>query len=66
MVEPSHVALNAVVQAVAAVERPGLVRALEPAVAEAAQEHALADAQDRQVDLAVAVDVDADRRRSRR
>ena len=41
-----------------AVERPGLVRALEPAVAEAAQEDALADPQDRQVDLPVAVDVE--------
>ena len=42
----------------AAVERPGLVGPLEAAVAEPAQEHALARAQDRQVDAAVAVDVE--------
>ena len=45
-------------QRVAAVVAPGLVRALEPAVAEAAQEDVPAVAKDREVGQAVAVDVD--------
>jgi hypothetical protein len=43
---------------VPAVEPPTLVGSFEPAVTEAAEEDALAHAQDRQVDVAIAVDID--------
>ena len=43
---------------VAPIEAPGLVRALEAAVAEAAQEEVLAHAQDREVGQPIAIDVE--------
>ncbi len=55
---PSHVALEGDGPRVAAVDAERLVGALEAAVAEAAQDDVLADPQDDEIGVAVAVDVE--------